>query len=95
MVAGLTYVANHTTAENRGGAGGVYAMASGVGASVSPWILGMVAERWGLRAVFFATGTTLTVGLLIFTLGVLSLRTAKQSASQGEEVLTEGILETQ
>lgn len=74
MVAGLTYVANHTTPENRGSAGGVYAMASGVGASVSPWLLGMVAERWGVRAVFPATGAALTVGMLIFALGVLSLR---------------------
>lgn len=94
MVAGLTYVANHTTAENRGGAGGVYAMASGVGASISPWILGMVAERWGLRAVFFATGATLSVGVLIFAFGVLSLRAAKRSAARSEEVPTDGILET-
>lgn len=94
MVAGLTYVANHTTAENRGGAGGVYAMASGVGASVSPWILGLVAERWGLRAVFFVTGATLTIGVLIFALGVISLRMAKRPVIDSEEVPTEGILET-
>jgi MFS family permease len=86
MVAGLTYVANHTTAENRGGAGGVYAMASGIGASASPWILGMVAERWGIRAVFFATGVTLSVGVLIFALGVLSLRSTKRSALELEQV---------
>ena len=95
MVAGLTYVANHTTAVNRGGAGGVYAMASGFGASVSPWILGIVAEQLGLRAVFFATGATLSVGVLIFALGVLSLRAAKRSVKQNEGVLTGGILETQ
>lgn len=86
MVAGLTYVANHTTAENRGGAGGVYAMASGLGASVSPWILGMVAEKWGLRSVFFATGSALTVGLLIFTVGVIYLGTANRSVSRDEVI---------
>ncbi|MFZ4855607.1 MAG: MFS transporter [Desulfuromonadaceae bacterium] len=90
MVAGLTYVANHTTVENRGGAGGVYAMASGFGASVSPWILGIVAEQWGLRAVFFVTGATLSVGVLIFAFGLLSLRAAK-CAPSGNEVMTIGV----
>ncbi len=93
MVAGLTYVANHTTAENRGGAGGVYAMASGVGASVSPWILGIVAERWGLRAVFLATGAALSVGVLIFACGVLSLRAAKRVPSMNEVMPNDGLPE--
>jgi MFS family permease len=94
MVAGLTYVANHTTSENRGGAGGVYAMAAGIGASVSPWMLGMVAERWGIRAVFFATGVTLSVGLLIFALGMVSLRTAQRPEVKTEVLLTSEAAET-
>lgn len=86
MVAGLTYVANHTTAENRGGAGGVYAMASGLGASLAPWILGTVAETWGIRAVFFVTGSALTLGLFIFSVGVFALRKAPQPSSTCEEI---------
>jgi MFS family permease len=74
MVSGLTYVANHTSAENRGAAGGVYAMAMGCGATIAPWILGLVADRWGIRTVFFVTGTALIVGLVIFAKGVAALR---------------------
>lgn len=86
MVGGLTFVSNHTTAENRGTAGGVYAMASGVGASLSPWLLGIVAETWGIRTVFFAAGVVLTTGVLIFALAMISLRRGKTAAS-GEAAL--------
>lgn len=83
MVAGLTYVANHTTDDNRGGAGGVYAMASGIGATVSPWFLGLVAEAWGIRAVFSTAGVVLAAGVLIFAAGVMSLRKGKDAVSAG------------
>lgn len=86
MVSGLTYVANHTSAENRGAAGGVYAMAMGCGATVAPWILGLVADRWGIRAVFMVTGLALAVGLLIFAKGVYSLRAANRAISPAEEI---------
>ncbi len=86
MVAGLTYVANHTTEANRGAAGGVYAMASALGGSIAPWILGLVAEQWGVRSVFFVTGATLAVGLLIFASGVAALKRAPAPVSPGEEI---------
>jgi len=81
MVAGLTYVSNHTTAENRGGAGGVYSMAAGIGASFAPWILGVVAQQWGIRSVFFVTGSAMAVGVLVFVAGALSLQSAPSTTS--------------
>ena len=86
MVAGLTYVANHTNAENRGGAGGVYAMAQGLGASVAPWILGAIADGYGIRAVFFVTGSALSVGFVIFAVGGLVLKGAAGSPVREDEI---------
>ncbi len=86
MVSGLTYMTNHTSAENRGAAGGVYAMAMGAGATIAPWILGLVADHWGIRSVFMVTGMTLTVGLVIFAKGVIRLRAANRAVPQAEEI---------
>ncbi|BCS53606.1 MFS transporter [Geobacter sp. SVR] len=87
MVAGLTYVANHTTAVNRGAAGGVYAMASALGGCIAPWILGIVAEQWGVRSVFFVAGATLAVGLAIFAAQAAALQKIPGPASPDEEVV--------
>jgi MFS transporter, DHA1 family, multidrug resistance protein len=85
MVAGLTYVADHTTPANRGAAGGVYAMTSALGGSIAPWFLGIVADRWGVRSVFFITGAVLAVGLLFFASRVSALKIVAIPAPLGED----------
>lgn len=74
LVAGQTYIADHTAVENRGTAIGVYATAAGVGGALAPLILGLVADRWGLRTVFVVTGWTLLAGFAICLAGTAALR---------------------
>jgi YNFM family putative membrane transporter len=74
VVAGQTYVSNRTTTANRGATGGAYAMAAGIAGTAGPFILGMVAERWGLRFVFGATGAALGLGATVFAIGIVALR---------------------
>lgn len=86
VVAGQTYVTNHTTAENRGSTGGVYAMASGFGGTVAPIFLSVVAETWGVSAVFATTGIVLSLGLLIFVGGNAWLRVRRGTSLSSSEV---------
>jgi MFS family permease len=82
VVAGQTYVSNRTTMTNRGATGGAYAMASGIAGPAGPFILGLVAERWGLRFVFGTTGAVLGLGATIFAIGIVALRGGRFSASK-------------
>jgi MFS family permease len=82
VVAGQTYVSNRTTMGNRGATGGAYAMASGIAGTAGPFILGMVAERWGLRFVFGTTGAVLGLGAMVFAIGIATLRGRRLSASK-------------
>jgi len=70
IVAGQTYVATHTTDENRGTVGGIYAMASGTAATFAPFALGVVAERWDVRSVFAASGVIVAAGFAAFATGL-------------------------
>jgi MFS family permease len=65
LVSGQTYVADNTEIENRGAAIGVYSTASSLGASIAPLILGVVANVYGVQAVFTVTGAVLVVGLVL------------------------------
>lgn len=69
LVSGQTEVANQTTIENRGAVIGAYATASGLGGAVAPLALGLVADTWGVRAVFTVTGWTLLAGFAVCLLG--------------------------
>lgn len=80
LVAGQTYVANHTVPEVRGTAVGFYSMAASVGGALAPLLLGLVAERWGVAQVFYATGWVLTVGLLLSVVGLAALRRRDRAA---------------
>jgi MFS family permease len=81
VVSGQTYLSNRTTTANRGSTGGVYAMASGIAGTAGPSLLAMVAERWGLRFVFGATGAALGLGAMTFASGIAVLRARRISAS--------------
>jgi MFS family permease len=81
VVAGQTYISNRTTTANRGATGGAYAMASGLSGTAGPFILGMVAERWGLRFVFGTTGAVLGLGATVFAIGIAALRGRRMATS--------------
>lgn len=71
LVAGQSYIADQTTAETRGTAVGLYAMASSVGGIAAPAGLGLLADRWGLPIVFTSTGWLLTFGLAVIVAGTV------------------------
>ena len=85
MVAGQTYLAARTTEANRGTVGGIYAMAAGLASTLSPFALGVVAERWSLRTVFAASGAILGTGFLLFAAGFLALRSRLREEHAGRE----------
>jgi MFS family permease len=70
LVSGQTFVADHTTVENRGTAVGLYAMAGSIGATAAPASLGAVADRWGLAATFGTTSVLLAVGSVVVAVGM-------------------------
>jgi len=84
VVAGQTYISNRTTASNRGATGAVYGMASGIGGTVGPFLLSVVADRWGLRFVFAAVGATLALGAMAFAAGFVVLRTGRMASSTSQ-----------
>ena len=65
LVAGQSYIADQTTAENRGTAVGLYSMASSIGGTAAPAVLGALAARWGLPIVFTTTGWLMLAGLVV------------------------------
>ena len=61
VTAAMTLVASSTPRERSGYALGLLQMAIWIGASVGPLIGGVVADTWGYRAAFYATGVLLLV----------------------------------
>ena len=56
LTSSQSYLAEHTVAATRGAAIGVFAMTGGIGYTLAPLALGIVAARLGLSAAFFVTG---------------------------------------
>jgi MFS family permease len=73
LVSGQTYVADHTSFENRGAAVGVYSTASSLGSTIAPLALGLVASAYSVRLVFTVTGAALAIGLILSIAGYLVL----------------------
>ncbi len=71
LVAGQTYIAEHTTRETRGAAIGVYSTASNLGGTAAPILLGVIAGSWGIASVFTLAGGALAVGFLICAVGMV------------------------
>ena len=65
MPAGQAFTAEHSTPATRGQIVGAYGTAGSLGSALSPILLGLVAEAWGVAAVFTATGVLLATGLLL------------------------------
>lgn len=80
LVAGQSYIADETTAANRGTAVGLYGMASSIGGIAAPAGLGFLASNVGLPAVFIATGWLLVAGLIVIAAGSVW---AKRGAGAG------------
>ncbi len=80
LVAGQSYIADATTAENRGTAVGLYGMASSIGGVAAPAGLGVLAGSAGLPSVFLATGWLLLAGLVVIAVG-----SAWSERAQGSE----------
>jgi MFS family permease len=80
LVSGQTYVADHTSFENRGAAVGVYSTASSLGSTIAPLVLGFIASAYGVRLVFTVTGAVLALGLLFSFVGYLVLARTQAQA---------------
>jgi len=80
LVSGQTYVADHTSFENRGAAVGVYSTASSLGSTIAPLVLGFIASAYGVRLVFTVTGAVLALGLLFSVVGYLVLARTQAQA---------------
>ena len=65
LTAGNAFVAANSTPATRGTAIGVYSMAGSIGTTLSPILLGVVADMWGLQTVFVLTAGLTAVGLAV------------------------------
>jgi MFS family permease len=82
LVSGQTYVADHTSFDNRGAAIGIYSTAASLGGTIAPLVLGLIASAYGIRLVFTVTGAVLAIGLLLSIAGnIVLFRTASSSLS--------------
>jgi MFS family permease len=67
LPSGQAFTAERSTAMTRGQVLGFYSMAGSLGSMMSPFVLGLVAEWWGVRAVFVCTAAAAFIGLLVTT----------------------------
>ena len=81
MVASQTFVTNHAREAIRGSAIGLYATATGLGATLAPLTLGILADRFGLAAVFPATAALIALGGIAIWL--LRLEATPVAAQEG------------
>lgn len=72
LTSGQAFVAGRSTESDRGTTFGVYSTAGSLGGAMAPFVLGFIADQWGLAVVFRVTGALVFVG--IGMLGYLSLR---------------------
>lgn len=79
MTAGQTFVAENSTPATRGLAVGVYSTAGSLGTTVSPIVLGAVADIFGLQAVFRVGAAFAFVGIVLFV--YIYLRHARKPAN--------------
>ncbi|MGH9174860.1 MAG: MFS transporter, partial [Vicinamibacterales bacterium] len=85
LVAGQTWVADHTEPEHRGAAVGLYSAANSVGGILGPLLLGLVAEIWSVGLVFTVNGVVLLVGAIGYLVTVMSMNgsTRRRSVPDG------------
>jgi MFS family permease len=72
LTSGQAFVAEHTVAETRGAAIGLYSTAGSLGGTIAPLGLGLIGKALGLPSVFVATAVLFAVGLAL--LGWMSVQ---------------------
>lgn len=75
LASGQAFVTEQTTESNRGMAIGLYSTAGSVGSTVSPLVLGIIADSWGLAVVFRVTGILVFMGVGV--LGYMGVRRSR------------------
>jgi len=61
LTSGQAYVTQNSSEKNRGAAVGIYSTAGGIGSTGGPFILGLIAQQWGLQAVFWAMALMIAI----------------------------------
>ena len=83
LTSGQAFVTERSTEFDRGTALGVYSTAGSLGSAAAPFVLGFIADLWGLATVFSITGILVFVGVGV--LEIMSLRQRRHAlALQGE-----------
>jgi len=65
LTSGQAFVTEHSVESERGTAIGVYSMAGSIGTTAGPFILGLIADGWGLAPTFRVTGVMVFMGLVV------------------------------
>jgi len=65
LVSAQAYLAANTVEATRGAAVGFYSMSGGLGNTLAPLLLGIVAGVFSLRTVFFVSGAAVAIGLVV------------------------------
>lgn len=66
LTSGQSFINEHFGESDRGTAMGVYSTAGSISAAAGPFVLGAVADLWGLRSVFWLTGAIVLMGIVVF-----------------------------
>jgi len=66
LTAGQAYVTESVAQPDRGTAMGLYSMTGSLASAVGPFLMGVVGDSFGLRAVFLFTGILVFCGLVVF-----------------------------
>jgi MFS family permease len=71
LVAGQTYVADHTDIAHRGAAVGLYSALGSIGGITGPLALGIVADVWDVRTTFTVNGVVMIAGCVLYLIGTI------------------------
>lgn len=66
LTSGQSFINEHFGESDRGTAMGVYSTTGSISATAGPFVLGAIADLWGVRSVFWLTGTLVLVGIGVF-----------------------------
>ena len=82
LTSGHAYLSEQTEAATRGVATGVYGMMGSLGGAAGPLLMGVVADWWGLSAVFWCSAAL--VGVIVLTLPNPSRITSQSSTAPAQ-----------
>ena len=82
LTAGQASIAEHADEANRGTALGVYNAAASVGDSIAPFFLGILADAWGVRSVFYVVGALTLLGVVMMARSLMRYPASLSSCPQ-------------